>query len=96
MPIDLAEEWLPLREAADHFPRRRGKKVHISTIVRWATKGCRGVVLASSFAGGIRYTRASAIAAFLAALNQHSPAPVKSAVNSRTNDVEAQLAVEGL
>ena len=96
MSIDLCDECFPLREAADHFPRRRGKKPHISTIVRWATKGCRGVVLETFFVGGIRYLRLSAITEFLAALNQHLPAPMKSATNSRANAVEAQLAAEGL
>ena len=47
MSIDpFSEELLTLSEAARFCPRRRqGKKPHLSTLHRWATRGSRGVVL---------------------------------------------------
>lgn len=47
MPINLlSEELITLNEAARQCPRRRqGKKPHLSTLYRWATRGSRGVVL---------------------------------------------------
>lgn len=47
MSIDpFLEELLTLSEAARFCPRRRqGKKPHLSTLYRWATRGSRGVML---------------------------------------------------
>jgi len=42
----LAEGLISLTEAARHCPRHReGRKVHRSTVSRWATRGVRGCVL---------------------------------------------------
>jgi len=42
----LAEGLITLTEATRYCPRRRGgRKVHTSTIYRWATRGSRGVWL---------------------------------------------------
>lgn len=59
-----SETLLPLTEAAKHLPRRNGKKVHHSTLYRWATKGVRGRVLATIMVGGIRYTSIEALGRF--------------------------------
>jgi hypothetical protein len=32
-------DLIPLREAAKLIPPKRGKKVHISTLIRWGRKG---------------------------------------------------------
>lgn len=56
---------VPLREVANLLPHRRGKKVHYSTIYRWAMKGARGRVLESHMVGGIRYTTYAALRRFL-------------------------------
>ncbi len=42
--------------------------VHEDTIRRWATSGLRGVVLASAFVGGRRYTSEASLQAFCEAL----------------------------
>lgn len=64
--ITLADEQLiSLSETPDYLPRRRGKKVHISTIYRWVFKGARGKQLESVLLGGIRYTSLEAIQRFL-------------------------------
>lgn len=67
-PRDLHPDAIPLREVANYLPRRRGKKVHYSTIYRWAMKGARGSVLESHLVGGVRYTTPAALERFLKGL----------------------------
>ena len=54
--IDTTQENLiTFTQAAAELPRRRaGRKCHVSTFYRWATAGCRGIVLESSQVGGTR------------------------------------------
>lgn len=72
MPIDpITDRLLPLREAADLFPRRRkGTKVNIATLWRWMTTGSRGVVLETVRVGSQNYTTEQAIRDFIAAQSQ--------------------------
>jgi len=45
-PDGLVFEGLKtLTEVTRYCPRRRGKKVHVSTVFRWALRGCRGIRL---------------------------------------------------
>ena len=60
------EQLIALREVPLLLPRRRGKKVHYSTVFRWATKGAHGRVLESKLIGGVRYTTRGALNRFLA------------------------------
>ena len=67
-PVDL-RNLFPLSESHRHLPRRPdGKKVHRTTVGRWASKGCRGVVLRTWLVGGVRFTNSLAIADFVACL----------------------------
>lgn len=61
----VGETLLALTEVPNFLPRRRGRKVHYSTVFRWATKGARGKVLQSQLIGGIRYTSIAALNRFL-------------------------------
>jgi hypothetical protein len=54
----------PLTEAVKYLPKRNGKKVHYSTLYRWATKGARGRILETMRVGGIRYTTLAALKSF--------------------------------
>jgi len=68
MSIDFTKEQaIPLSDVPRYVPKRRGKKVHYSTVYRWATKGARGRVLQTVLSGGLRYTSVEAVARFLAA-----------------------------
>ena len=51
-----------------------GREVHVSTIYRWATAGCRGVVLETLQVGGTRCTSAEALRAVLRGLDSRSEA----------------------
>ncbi|GMV98046.1 MAG: DUF1580 domain-containing protein [Phycisphaerae bacterium] len=66
--IDVERERvMTLAEAAKlrWLPRRRaGKRPHVATLLRWATAGCRGIVLETVFCGATRCTSSEAIARF--------------------------------
>ena len=64
--IDLfsdADELLTFAQAAVVLPKRRqGKKVNISTLRRWATRGSQGIVLETRKLGGLTYTSRARVA----------------------------------
>jgi hypothetical protein len=71
----INESVISFSQAADELPRRRrGRKAHISTLYRWATVGCRGVVLESIQIGATRCTSREALQRFFERLS----APVGS------------------
>jgi hypothetical protein len=52
-----AEPPVPLSVAAAEITNRRGDRgINPATIWRWATQGCRGVLLESTLIGGVRMT----------------------------------------
>lgn len=66
MNIDLRrEQGIPIRDVPNWLPKRDGKKIHLSTVYRWISKGARGRVLESVLVGGVRYTSAEALERFL-------------------------------
>lgn len=66
MRIEIQKEHaIPLAEVPKYVPKRKGRKVHYSTVYRWVTKGARGRILESVMVGGIRYTTVEAVARFL-------------------------------
>jgi hypothetical protein len=71
----ILETLIPFTQAADALPRRRGgRKTHVSTLYRWATAGCRGVVLESIQCGGTRCTTREALQRFFERLSQQRQA----------------------
>jgi uncharacterized protein DUF1580 len=86
----LNESVLPLRDAADLIPRlRRGKRVHFSTLWRWATGGSRGVKLETVRVGSTLCTSREAVARFVEALSRPPGAPVVRSVAARRRGNEA-------
>jgi hypothetical protein len=60
-----SESILTFQQVADDLPRRRrGRKTHVSTIYRWASTGCRGVVLETIQIGATRCTSREALQRF--------------------------------
>ncbi len=65
------ESLLTLAQAADELPRRRrGRKTHVSTLFRWSTAGCKGIVLETIQIGGTRCTTREALQRFYERLSQ--------------------------
>lgn len=64
--IDLEHEALvPLREVPRRLPvRANGKRLHISAVYRWVTRGVRGFVLESIRVAGTTYTSVEALQRF--------------------------------
>ena len=88
----IKESSLTLKEVADYLPMRRGRKIHYSTIFRWATKGTRGRVLETTLVGGIRYTTIEALERFL---GNAVPTPTSFAAASQA-EIERALDQVGL
>lgn len=93
--IDISqEELITLAEAAKRLPRRRaGRKVNVSTLHRWCTRGCQGVRLEFLKVGGTRCTSLPALQRFFDALTerdegQGEDAP-RNATVSRKQSIEA-------
>ncbi len=59
--------YLPLVEAVR---AATGRKVHLSTVLRWCSRGARGRVLSSWMVGGRRMTTVEAVNAFIAAASE--------------------------
>jgi hypothetical protein len=74
-----SESVITLSQAADELPRRRrGRKTTVSTIYRWATAGCRGVILETIQIGATRCTSREALQRFFERLS----APVHARTGS--------------
>jgi hypothetical protein len=70
-----SEQIITFGQAADDLPRRRrGRKTHVSSFYRWATVGCRGVVLETIQVGATRCTSKQAHQRFFERLSQPSQA----------------------
>ncbi len=61
----LNEKLIPLREVLKHLPARpTGRRVHISAVYRWITRGLKGIHLESVKLGGTTYTSQEALQRF--------------------------------
>lgn len=105
-PIDLeADTLLTLKEAAA-LPlwgrRRGGKRLHIATICRWASRGVAGVRLATVTVGATRCTTEAACRQFIidvsrARAGEMVPAPeLPRVTNRRAERAAARLEREGI
>jgi len=102
MAIDLTKEKLiSFREAVELLPRRRrGRKVHVATLYRWATHGLHGVRLETVQCGGTRVTTIEALQRFFRQLEGQrddvkSPRTYAKRCRDSGRAVE-QLAAEGI
>ena len=69
LSISLSEEIRALSDWPKHLPTRRGgKRIHVSTLYRWALHGCRGVKLESLQLGGTLATSREGLERFFARL----------------------------
>jgi len=59
------EQLVDIATAAAWIERRTGRKPHVSTMGRWGTRGCRGVMLETVTAGHARYTSIEALSRFM-------------------------------
>jgi hypothetical protein len=94
--IDINHEDLQLLGEACHtIPG----KPHVSTLIRWAMRGVRGIRLETVIVGGRRFTSVQAIERFLARLNEpHAvqPPALSTRKHRRLSQIDEQLDREGL
>lgn len=63
--LDIQSETpISLSDVPGILPKKKGKKVHYSTVYRWVTKGTRGRILESMLIGGVRFTTIEALNRF--------------------------------
>ena len=92
-------ELITLANAAKHFPsRRRGRPAHVSSLIRYVTRGMKGHRLRAVKAGATWCTTLAWLEEFCTALASsaiHSPAP---AAGEEHHDaiVDAKLVTHGL
>lgn len=75
MAIEITKEQvITLADAARLLPRRRaGRKPHVSTIHRWASRGLKGILLETLAVGGTTCTSVEALQRFFDSLSQRIP-----------------------
>jgi hypothetical protein len=90
----VAGALIDLTEAAACFADARGRKPHVATLRRWASHGCRGHKLETTYLGNRLMTTAQAAARFLAAINSRpvpKPAAGTSAAEKAGQELKALL-----
>ena len=97
----FTERLIRLSEVPRHLPRaRRGRKVSIATIYRWALRGVRGVVLETWKAPSGKVTSLEAVERFFRELNGNkasgaaSPSVARKLATRRAQVAKATLAAE--
>ncbi len=94
MSIDLQSETVGgLAEIAGQLPRVGGRKIHTSTLWRWASRGLRGVRLEHVRLGGRIITSLEAVQRFSERLNNANVAvrPPNASAENRRPRAPAQL-----
>ena len=94
MAIDpFREDVFSLKEAAR---RVKGRKLHVATIWRWATKGLRGRKLETIPIGGVRCTTEAAMRQFFAATVAVPTPPPQKSPGLSPEEIERQLRKFGI
>jgi hypothetical protein len=93
--IDLGNEAVLTLSHACQLPelRRNGRSPHVTTLLRWALRGCRGVKLETARSGGRRVTSREAVIRFLIRLNGGAPEPSASASELALAHARAEAAL---
>lgn len=89
--IDMQNETVvSLTEAAKELPKRRaGKKPHVATLYRWASRGMRGVRLETLQVGGTLCTSLEALQRFFNCLSPNSTSSPTTTIPNRRREVQA-------
>ncbi|GAB5403964.1 MAG: hypothetical protein Aurels2KO_21950 [Aureliella sp.] len=66
--IELKENLLPLSCVPKYLPEKRGQRLSIKTVYRWAQRGLSGIQLETLQVGGTLYTSEEALARFFNAI----------------------------
>jgi hypothetical protein len=86
------EKLFPLVKAVEDAT---GRRVHLSTVLRWAQRGSRGVRLESRVLGGRRLTSVESVHRFMESTTRASE-PVEVVIPSRGREREKDRAAKRL
>jgi hypothetical protein len=90
--IDVSENLIPFRDVPRRLPRGRGgKRLNISTVFRWASRGVLGIRLEFVQVGGTRMTSEAGFSRFFARLTG-SPSDVPCVRSPRKREQEIAAA----
>ena len=71
--VDLtAETVISLKEVCRLVPGRTGRGIALTTVFRWAFRGCRGKKLGTFLIGGTRFTTIRNLNLFIAEINERA------------------------
>jgi len=87
------ETLYPLTQAVE---KATGRKPHLSTVIRWTTRGSAGIRLESVMLGGRRLTSEDAVLRFTEAVTRAKAATVDPIVSPQRRDCEAERSAERL
>lgn len=87
------ENLLGLVDAVEHAT---GRRVHLATALRWASRGSAGVRLESVFVGGRRLTSAEAVTRFVAQCTAARGGAVATVTPPAQADRQAERSAEKL
>jgi len=88
----LDEHLVSLSDAPDCLPRRGGRRIHVSTLHRWAREGLRGRRLETVKIGAITFTSREALVRFSTPPEQ----PERPAPSARQRRAERRAAELGI
>lgn len=86
---------IPLKDLPAHLPKKRGKKIAVSTIYRWTRAGVAGVRLETSWVGGMRVVDLSAVDEFFEAVARSRQPDRPTSSPTRPRDTKTSLADGG-
>lgn len=97
-PAEVAlSDLVPLGDVPALLPRRRGKKVHISLVYRWASHGIGGVKLHTVKVGGVAHTAEAWLWQFFD--RENAPVVTRTAPRHQARELdrlEAELITKGM
>lgn len=96
--IDIGqEELIAVRDVPRALPKRpNGRRLHVSAVYRWISRGVRGVVLESARIGGSTYTSREAMARFAERLNGAATQPQQTLKPPHSRQMEIERAAKRL
>ena len=96
--IDIeTEQLVPIRQVPRLLPPRpSGRRVHISAVYRWMSRGIRGVVLESVKVGGSTYTSMEALQRFADRLSAGGGPESKGEMQGAARERQLQQVAERL
>lgn len=95
---DTSAELIPLADVPKlpWLPKRNGKRLHKSTVFRWAQRGVGGIKLKTTRIGGARCTTEAALREFFAGLDDEDHEPLIAMRNRAHDEAVEYLRERGL